>query len=318
MNTLTNAELALVALLDWLKNEAYHFITSTPVTHRRVLMRRQHEEADNLRDVFGWSLPFASALLPPKVLTFLKDAGVLWLMANGKYRSAIRVSSIHRCLFIHSAFPTDSEDAIFFGPDTYRFVNFLRQHLLHDSTATGLRLLDVGCGSGAGGIMAAQYCPQAQLTFSDINPIALRYSAINAQHAGLEADVVLCDVLADNTQYFDVIISNPPYLHDDFARLYRHGGEGLGRALSVRIVEESLAHLATDGRLLLYTGVAIINGCDHFLAEMTSLLADSDYDWQYQELDPDVFSEELERPIYNQAERIAVIGLCVQKRRSYF
>jgi methylase of polypeptide subunit release factors len=55
----------------------------------------------------------------------------------------------------------------------------------------GLRLLDVGCGSGAGALMAAQYCPQAQLTLSDINPIALRYSAINAQYAGLAVNVVL-------------------------------------------------------------------------------------------------------------------------------
>ena len=318
MNILTPNEHALVSLLAWLDNEKYHFITPTPLTHKRILSRNANQEADNLRDVFGWSLPFANALLPPDIVSLLKTAGVLLHMNNGKYRSAIRVSTIDNRLFIHSAFPTDGEDAIFFGPDTYRFVNFLRHRLIADGTCEGLRLLDIGCGSGAGALMAAQYCPQAQLTLSDINPIALRYSAINAQYAGLAVNVVLSDVLAETPPYFDVIISNPPYLHDDYARLYRHGGDGLGRALSVRIVEESLDHLAADGRLFVYTGVAIIDGCDYFLAEMTNLLADSDFDWQYQELDPDVFGEELDRPIYQQAERIAAVGLSVRKRRSYF
>lgn len=318
MNILTPNEHALVLLLAWLDNEAYHFITPTPLTHQRIISRRTHQEAENLRDVFGWSLPFASALLPPDIVDLLKTAGVLLHTNNGKYRSTIRVSTIEKRLFIHSAFPTEGEDAIFFGPDTYRFVNFLRQNLLTDEAREGFRLLDVGCGSGAGALMAAQYCPKAQLTLSDINPIALRYSAINAQYAGLAVNVVLSDVLAETPPYFDVIISNPPFLHDDYARLYRHGGEGLGRALSVRIVEESLDHLAADGRLFVYTGVAIIDGCDYFLAEMTNLLADSDFDWQYQELDPDIFGEELDRPIYHQVERIAAVGLSVRKRRSYF
>lgn len=316
--TFSPAELALVALLEWLSTENYRFTTPTPMTHQRMWSRRQGETAENLRDIFGWNLPFTNTALPPPILSLLKQAGVLQTMKN-QHRSAIRVSSIGERLFLHSAFPTDAENAVFFGPDTYRFVNFVRQQLSQSEAKTDLRILDVGCGSGAGGLMAAQLSPQATLTLSDINPIALRYSAINAHCALHPTTLVLSDVMAETPKNFDLIISNPPYLHDDFARLYRHGGEGLGRALSVRIATEALSHLPVDGRLLLYTGVAIIDGCDYFLNEMKTLLADdADYEWSYEEIDPDVFGEELERPIYHKAERIAAVGLSVRKCRPYY
>lgn len=317
LTELSASEQALVALLDWLSSENYRFITPTPVTHQRMWSRRQGETAENLRDVFGWNLPFTPTLLPQPVLLLLKQAGVLLTMGN-QHRSNIRVSSIGERLFLHSAFPTDAENAVFFGPDTYRFINFIRQQLTHDDAKNALRILDIGCGCGAGGLMAAQHCPQAALTLSDINPIALRYSAINAHCATQPTTLILSDVMAETPHLFDLIIANPPYLHDDFARLYRHGGEDLGRALSVRIATEALEHLAVDGRLLLYTGVAIVDGRDDFLAEMSTLLESADFDWQYEEIDPDVFDEELERPIYRQAERIAVVGLSVRKCRPYY
>jgi methylase of polypeptide subunit release factors len=234
---------------------------------------------------------------------------------NAQHHSAIRVSSIGDHLFLHSAFPTNAENAIFFGPDTYRFVNFVRQQLRLNDIPAGLRLLDIGCGSGAGGLMAIQHCPQATLTMSDINSTALRYSAMNAQNAAQLVTLVLSDGMAATPTNFDLIICNPPYMYDDYARFYRHGGKNLGRALSVRIATEALTHLTVDGRLLLYTGVAIINGRDYFLEEMSTLLADADVDWHYGEIDPDIFGEELERPIYSQAERIAAVGLSVRKRR---
>lgn len=317
LTELSTSEQALVALLDWLSSENYRFITPTPVTHQRMWSRRQGETAENLRDVFGWNLPFSPTLLPPHILLLLKEAGVLLTLKN-QHRSHIRVSSIGERLFLHSAFPTDGENAVFFGPDTYRFVNFLHQQLRNHQENTPLRILDIGCGSGAGGLMAAQYCPQSLLTLSDINPIALRYSAINACHAKQPATFVLSDVMAETTGFFDLIIANPPYLHDDFARLYRHGGHNLGRALSVRIVTEAIEHLAVDGRLLLYTGVAIVDGSDGFFDEILPILEPADVNWHYEEIDPDVFGEELERSIYRRAERIAVVGLCVQKCRPYY
>ena len=71
----------------------------------------------------------------------------------------------------------------------------------------------------------------------------------------------------------------------------------------------ALAHLAPGGRLLLYTGVAIVDGCDPLLAELEALLKRFDGSWTYREIDPDVFGEELARPVYADVDRIAAVGL---------
>ena len=44
-------------------------------------------------------------------------------------KSRVRLATIDDLLFVHSAFPTDPPDAVFFGPDTYRFVRFVRSFL---------------------------------------------------------------------------------------------------------------------------------------------------------------------------------------------
>ena len=49
------------------------------------------------------------------------------------------------------------------------------------------------------------------------------------------------------------------------------------------------------------------------LARIRERLASREWDWDYQELDPDVFAEELDSPAYREAERIAVVGLRVTR-----
>src|SRR2546423_15131125 len=96
-----------------------------------------------------------------------------------------------------------------------------------------------------------------------MNRYALRVRRINAalnDVANLE--VIESDLYAGVEGSFDLIISNPPYLVDPLARLYRHGGGELGSALSVKIAEQGIDRLAPGGRLLLYTGSAIADGVD--------------------------------------------------------
>ena len=113
---------------------------------------------------------------------------------------------------------------------------------------------------------------------------------------------------------YDVIIANPPYLDDTQQRAYRHGGARLGRELSLRMAATALAHLAPGGQLLLYTGVAIVGGHDPFLAELKALFNGFEGRWTYSEIDPDVFGEELARPVYADIDRIAAVGLVATRR----
>ncbi|MNJ42675.1 N5-glutamine S-adenosyl-L-methionine-dependent methyltransferase [compost metagenome] len=150
------------------------------------------------------------------------------------------------------------------------------------------------------------------MTAVDINNLALRYTAINAALAELtNVSVEYSDVLKGITGTFDLIVANPPYMLDAGERTYRHGGGTLGEGLSLRIVKESLPRLAPGGTLLLYTGVAIVEGQDPFYSAVKSMLDSSGWVWSYQELDPDVFGEELLEPGYQDVERIAAVTLSV-------
>lgn len=300
---------ALLELLAELARSGYQFTTVTPETHALVLRREPGNRARRLRDVLGWGLPFPSGILPPHLFELLRAAGGCELIATDVWRPTLRVSSLGELLFVHSRFPTFDQDAVFFGPDSYRFVRALRQLAPHAA-----RVVDVGCGCGVGGIALQRFRADiAQVVLADINPRALRYAAINAQHANVPAEIVQSDVLSAVTGKVDLIISNPPYLVDPDARQYRHGGGKYGEQLSVRICRESLERLRRDGggSLLLYTGVAIVDGENPFLGALRDELEASDCSYVYEEIDPDIFASELRHGAYAHAERIAAALLRV-------
>jgi SAM-dependent methyltransferase len=300
-------EKALVELGSALRDTGYRFVTPTPETHRRVNERARQQgdgRARDLRDVFGWSRPFPPALLPPRWLGLLEAAGELHQDA-GLLRAGVRFSSLDDLLLVHSAFPTRREDAVFFGPDTYRFCALLAR-----SAPRAQRVVDLGCGSGAGGLTLRGRV--GTITLADVNQRALCYARVNLALAGVEAEVVESDVLSGVTGSADLIVANPPYMLDAAGRTYRHGGGALGEGLSLRMVREALARLSAGGSLIVYTGSAIVAGRDTFLDAVAPLLAAADLSFTYRELDPDVFGEELSTPGYEQVERIAAVGLCVR------
>jgi SAM-dependent methyltransferase len=208
-------------------------------------------------------------------------------------------------LLAHSAYPTTSPDAVFLGPDTYRFASFLESRAPRRIGA----LADVGCGTGAGGLLLAQRASSVQLL--DVNQTAVRFARANCQLNGVEARVAQSDVLSGAEGPFDLVIANPPYLADELGRAYRDGGGELGTGLSVRIVREALQRLRPGGRLLLYTATPVVDG-EHLLSpQLAPLLRGTRH--RYDELDPDVFGEELDRPAYAGVDRIAVVGLDAQR-----
>ncbi len=305
---------ALVELLQYLKQENYQFVTPTPLTHQRVNARAGRRLARNLRDAFGWSLPFERALLPPALLASLQRADAVE-EDDAVLRSRLRVSSLGADLYVHSAYPTLASDAVFFGPDTYRFCRFIEAELPSLGVPFGARIADIGCGSGAGGIVAARATRAAEVLLGDINPRALQWARINAAQAGVAAEALYSDVLAQMPGDFDLLLSNPPYLNDEERRAYRHGGGALGFDLSLRIAAEALPRLRRNAALLLYSGVAITDGVDPLLAALQPLLDAAACEWRYCELDPDVFGEELEREVYRNVDRIAAVGLVAVRRR---
>jgi methylase of polypeptide subunit release factors len=143
----------------------------------------------------------------------------------------------------------------------------------------------------------------------------LRLARVNAALAGTPNAIALhADILDGVDGTFDLIVSNPPYLNDPLQRAYRHGGGKFGAALSLRILEAALPRLAAGGTLILYTGTAIVAGRDLFREAALPALAAGGFAWTYEEVDPDVFGEELETQAYRAADRIAAVVLNVRKR----
>jgi SAM-dependent methyltransferase len=296
---------ALVATGSWLQAESYRFAPVTPATHFRVVSRGGAARA--LSDVFGWNRPFPGSLLPKTVLADLEAAGLAVRELHG-WRSLVRFSSLGRALYAHGGFPTTERDAVFFGPDSQRFAAALRRHVPSCDV-----LVDVGCGAGVGGLEVSDRARRVVL--ADLSGRALVFAEANARLAGVSHAIFRrSDLLAGVAERPDVIVANPPYLVDPRRRIYRNGGGDRGVALAQRIVTEALRRLAPRGRLVLYTGTPVVDGVDQFRDRIRPILSHVAADVEYEEIDPDVFGEELDEPAYGDVDRIAVVLLRVSLR----
>ena len=130
------------------------------------------------------------------------------------------------------------------------------------------RILDLCCGSGCIGILAALHHPEAEVVLADIDEDALDVAMINVERHGLEDRVIIMqgDGLDAAEGTFDWILCNPPYVPeaemDDIAAEFLHeprhalvsGHDGMDftRALLHRAAD----HLNEDGVLVLEVGMS--------------------------------------------------------------
>jgi predicted RNA methylase len=300
---------ALRQLLGALQARGYRFITPTPETHARVVARSDRRCAQDLADVFGWSLPFDPRLVGPDLLALLEAAGVLAKERCG-LRSRVRVASLGDDLYIHSAYPPGPE-SVFFGPDTYRFVRFIRDKF-EDAREIGV-LVDLGAGTGAGAIAAARRTRPVKLILTDVNPVALDMARINLAAAGVDAEFRCGRGMDPVCEGVDLIIANPPFVAGG-GRTYSDGGDMHGVRTSLEWALAGSAALTSGGRMILYTGVAIVKGADRLHETLKERLDASRFDLAYEEIDPDIFGEILDLEAYREVERIAAVGAVIRRR----
>lgn len=297
---------ALLELLQQLKAQGYHFTAVTPATHARVLTRPCPRPG--LRDIFGWNRSFSESDLTSEVLDCAERAGILERAGNA-LRSNMRVASLGPDLFLHSAFPTDEPDAVFFGPDTYRFVRFVGEELRRLTPEPSF-VVDMGSGSGAGAIAAAHLLPNARIVAVDVNAQALQLAAVNARAAGVNIETHVGSEIPSGA---DLVIANPPYIMDASRRTYRDGGELFGGQIAFDWARQALRSLVPGRAMLLYSGAAVVDGDVPLIAAVQQLCTEFDAELEIAEADPDVFGEELNQPAYSAVERIAVLHIRIRK-----
>ena len=113
--------------------------------------------------------------------------------------------------------------------------------LKHVNIEAGMRVMDLGCGCGIVGIVAAKITGEENVFMSDADPLAVETARRNAERnhvAGV--NIVLSDGFKNvDAGGFDLILSNPPY-QTDFS-------------VAKGFIEKGFNRLKIGGRLFMVT-----------------------------------------------------------------
>ena len=88
--------------------------------------------------------------------------------------------------------------------------------LSHVHFDSGMRIMDLGCGCGIVGIVAAKIAGEENVFMSDADPKAVEVARRNAERNGVSGvTLFISDGFRDvDASDFDLILSNPPYQTD--------------------------------------------------------------------------------------------------------
>jgi len=115
----------------------------------------------------------------------------------------------------------------------------------------GLRVLDLGTGSGVLAILASKLGAR-NVVATDVSDRAIKIAKRNAEINGVEIDFRVGDLFNPvRGELFDLIICNPPMTPSPIQlRRFTWGGID-GRLILDRVIDEAPSHLRRNGRLIL-------------------------------------------------------------------
>lgn len=79
-----------------------------------------------------------------------------------------------------------------------------------------IKILDLGCGSGAIGLTLKSILKDSEVTLTDISKDALEVAKLNANNLNLDITFIESDWFSNvKLEKYDIIVSNPPYIRTD-------------------------------------------------------------------------------------------------------
>lgn len=106
-----------------------------------------------------------------------------------------------------------SKDTLIPRPETEELVELI---LNENQTRSGLKILDIGTGSGCIALALKYNLVNAEVTAIDISSKALEIAKKNSDHLDLNINFIPLDILNEqlwsHLTHYDIIVSNPPYI----------------------------------------------------------------------------------------------------------
>lgn len=101
-------------------------------------------------------------------------------------------------------------------PETEELIGWIIEEETLKNKAEGLKILDIGTGSGCISITLAKEFPKAELTAIDISAEALAVARQNAHINKANVNLAQQNILRTNQllESYDIVVSNPPYVRE--------------------------------------------------------------------------------------------------------
>ena len=105
-------------------------------------------------------------------------------------------------------------DTLIPRPETAELVDLVTDYVATRTDARGLRILDIGTGSGCIAIALARAIPFADIDAVDISDRALAVAKENNSALHTNVSFFRADILSDpiSLDDYDIVVSNPPYI----------------------------------------------------------------------------------------------------------
>ena len=186
-----------------------------------------------IREISNYDLPEREGLLRIILEETLGVSAITAMMHNDQeipHEKTLELKAVCEQLAHNIPIQYIYQKASFFGLDLYVDERVLipRQEteelvdwiLTTYARQENLRILDIGTGSGAIAIALKKHLPRAKVTAMDISGEALQVARTNAKRNKAVIELIQQDILqvGDLAAYFDIIVSNPPYVREQEKR----------------------------------------------------------------------------------------------------
>ncbi|UFH32819.1 peptide chain release factor N(5)-glutamine methyltransferase [Chryseobacterium sp. C-71] len=158
-----------------------------------------------------------------------------------------------------------NENVLIPRPETEELLEMAIQKIQNsDFDVQGLKILDIGTGSGIIPLVLKKYFPNAEISSIDFSEKALEVAKRNAEFHQLEVNFIHADYLNFKlNENYDIIISNPPYIGIEEEIEIENSVKGFEPTIALfsptsdalifykKIAEDSIKHLNKNGFLFL-------------------------------------------------------------------